>query len=81
MMNNDFKIGDKCFTWSLTVFGAYTPFFDEYEIINIAQDDNLSFVLLSHEDQVNMMMPIHLIFKSKNDSIEELIDLLNGLKD
>lgn len=80
-MNKEFKVGDKCYTWSLTVFGAYMPFFDEYEITSIIHQDKLSFACLSHDIQVDMAMPLHLIFRSRNEAIDALIDLLEGAKD
>jgi hypothetical protein len=78
---NDFKIGDKCWTWSLTVFGSYIPFFSEYEITNIIHQENISFCCLYHEHQVGMAMPLEFIFKSKNEAIDGLIKLVEGLKD
>lgn len=76
-----FKVGDKCYTWSLTVFGAYMPFFSEYEITSIIHQDNLSFACLSHDIQVDMAMPLHLIFRTKDEAIDALIELLEEVKD
>jgi len=75
-----FKVGDKCWTWSLTVFGAYIPFFDQYQITSIIHQANLSFVYLSHDVQVDMVIPLHLVFKEKHEAIEALISLLNKIK-
>jgi|GEM_PF-657368 len=80
-------------TWTFTPFGNTTtgdtcsliisphiPLFSEYKITEIIHRDSCSFACLSHEEQVSMAMPLHLIFKTRREAINGLIKLLEDLK-
>lgn len=77
----DYKEGDEVWTWSLTVYGGYLPFFTKYKITEIVQSGTYIFACLSHDRLCDMSMPIDLIFNTKNEAIDAMINLLETLKD
>lgn len=78
---SDFQIGDKVWTWSITIFGRYIPHFSEYEITDIERYSSNQFAHLSIEGVPNLSMPFEFIFSSKNEAIDKFIELIGALKD